>query len=560
MIRYYISMLIILNTLNASIAQETDLTETYHSITDTFKVRYSRSDSLRGALSPLREAIDVQYYHIDLTLDIANKRIDGYTDITFKCVLVSPRFQLDLFKNMHIDSIVYNNNQLSFEREEDAFFVTMPENMTKGKKYTLRVWYSGKPLEAKRPPWDGGFIWSKTPSGKPWIAVACQGLGASSWFPCKDHLSDEPDEGAQITLHVPDTLMAISNGRLVKHLNDNDGHATFSWQVQSPINNYNITFYITDYAHFSDLYFNGKDTLTLDYYVLPEHVEKALVHFQQVHKTLQAFEHYFGKYPFYRDGYKLVEAPYLGMEHQSAIAYGNRFLPGYLGNHLPGIDFDYIIVHETAHEWWGNHLSMKDIADMWLHEGFGTYSEVLFVEYYYGKEAALKYLNHLKKRITNDLPIIGDYDVNKEGSPDMYNKGALVLHTLRSWVNDDEKFINMLRALQQTFSLQTVSTIQVENFIAKYLNMKLRPFFNQYLRNADLPVLDYYFTGTGKSKMLFYKWSAVPDFQMPVRVMLEKDQWTTLYPGILWQSIPAPIKQKWFRFDKDHFYFDTSEK
>jgi aminopeptidase N len=559
MIRLFTVLLILINSF-ALLAQEDSVELEFSDEQEILASKYTRADSLRGGLSPLREAIDVQHYDLNLKFDIDNRTISGYNEIEFKGVLFTDRFQLDLFEELNIESVIYNNALLPFEREGRAFYITMPEQMQKGKKYVVRINYSGKPVEAKLAPWDGGFVWKKTPSGKPWVGVACEGFGASSWYPCKDHLSDEPDKGAKITLTVPDSLQAISNGRHTDTQNDDNGWASYSWKVTYPINNYNITFYIADYAHFSDFHVNGNDTLTLDYYVLPENVEKAKKQFQQVHKTLKAFEHYFGKYPFYRDGYKLVESPYLGMEHQSAIAYGNKYLPGYMGKHLPGIDFDYIIVHESGHEWWGNNVSMKDVADMWIHEGFCTYSEVLYVEYYQGKDTAQMYVNNMKKRVGNETPIIGDYDVNSEGSGDMYNKGALMLHTLRSWVNDDERFFNLLRSIQSVFALQTVSTIQIENYMSKELNMKLRPFFNQYLRTAELPMLDYYFEGIGKTQQLFYKWTAISGFNMPVRVMLEKDKWTTIYPFNMWQSVHAPIKQKFFKFDKERFYFDTSVK
>jgi aminopeptidase N len=541
-----ITLLLILLNINITIAQN-----------------YNRADSLRGCLTPERDAINILRYDLHLKFNIDSQTISGYNDITFKTSGQFSQLQFDLFENLQIDGIEMNFFRLNYVRENNAFFVHFPETPQKGEIYKMRVYYSGKPQIAKRAPWDGGFVWSKTPDNKPWIGVACEGLGASVWFPCKDHLSDEPDSGMTFTMIIPDTLQAISNGRLkyngkedevagITYQTDN----VWKWEVTYPINNYNISFYISDYVHFGDIYVNGNDTLTLDYYVLPQNLTKAKEHFIQVKKTIKAFEYYFGKYPFYKDGYKLVETPYAGMEHQSAIAYGNKYMPGYWGNHIQGIDFDYIIIHESGHEWWGNNVSVKDIADLWIHEGFCTYSEVLYVENYYGTSDAMRYVNKLKNRVANDKPIIGDYEVNNEGSGDMYNKGALMIHSLRSWINNDSVFFALLKNIQQEFAYETVESKQIENYITQFTGMKLKPFFNQYLRNAELPVLEYYFEG---KKIVFYRWNAVKDFNMPVFVTTSANKYEQIYPTGNWQKIDIKLKSKQFKIDDTKYFFSIRQ-
>ncbi len=521
----------------------------------TYAQTYTRADSLRGCLTPLRDAFDVTYYDLHLKIDIDSQFISGYNDIRFKALRSFSEMQLDLFENMNIDSVVFANASIKYKREGNAFFVNLPVTVHQGDIKILRVYYSGKPIAAKYPPWDGGFVWRKDNQGKPWVGVACEGIGASLWWPCKDHLSDEPDS-MHIRIAVPDGLQNISNGRLQQTVKQQDGYTRWDWFVSYPINNYNVTVNIADYAHFSDIHIHENDTLTLDYYVLPQNLEKAKVHFQQVKPMMKAFEYYFGKYPFYRDGYKLIETPYLGMEHQTAIAYGNKYQPGYLGRHLPGIDFDYIIIHETGHEWWGNNVSMKDIADMWIHEGFCTYAEVLYVEFIHGKEDALRYVNSKRSGVKNKEPIIGDYEVNQEGSGDMYNKGALMLHTLRSWMNNDALFLSIIKGIQEEFAYETVTTRQIEGYMETKAGLNLKPFFNQYLRKAELPVLEYSISGKKKNATLTYQWNAVKDFDMAIRIYANgMMHWISPKEAQAQQfSLGKLNKKNGFRIDEEHFY------
>ncbi|HVK97612.1 MAG TPA: M1 family metallopeptidase, partial [Flavisolibacter sp.] len=392
--------------------------------------------------------------------------------------------------------------------------------------HSISIAYHGKPREAITPPWDGGWIWKKDKAGNPWMSVAVQGLGASAWYPNKDYQGDEPDNGATITINVPDTLVAVGNGRLKSSSESVNGLRSFSWEVKNPINNYNIVPYIGKYAHWSDTLQGEKGVLNLDYWVLQHDLDKAKKQFEQVKPTLRAFEYWFGPYPFYEDGYKLVQAPHLGMEHQSAVAYGNEFKNGYLGRDLSGTgwgkNWDYIIVHETGHEWFGNNITTKDIADMWVHEGFTDYSEALFVEYYYGKQAASEYVQGLRKNIKNDAPIVGPYGVNKEGSGDMYYKGANLIHMIRQIIDNDEKFRQILRGLNSTFYHKTVTTRDVESYISAQSGKNLTKIFDQYLRTAFIPTLEF----KSEEDKLKFKWvKAIPGFNMPVK--LTNGQWIT---------------------------------
>ncbi|HEX8315076.1 MAG TPA: M1 family metallopeptidase, partial [Flavisolibacter sp.] len=411
--------------------------------------------------------------------------------------------------------------------------------------------YHGKPKEAINPPWDGGWVWAKDKQGRPWMSVACQGDGASLWYPCKDYWADEPDKGATLTITVPQNMVAVGNGRLTSKSTSN-GNATYKWEVTNPINAYNIVPYIGSYVNWNDTLAGEKGKLDVFYWVLDYELEKAKKQFEQVKPTLHALEHWFGPYPFYEDGYKLVQSPYLGMEHQSAVAYGNEFKNGYLGTDLSttgwGLKWDYIIVHETGHEWFGNNITAKDRADMWIQEGFTDYAETLFTEYYYGKQAGNEYTQGLRKNIQNDQPIIADYGVNKEGSGDMYFKGSNLIHTIRQIINDDEKFRQIVRGLNKDFYHQTITSRQVENYIALQSGKDLSKVFEQYLRTPKIPVLEYKQSGTN----IQYRWkNIVPNFMMPVK--LADGQW--LMPSAVWKTLKL-MADKQFTIDKN-FYIDV---
>lgn len=486
----------------------------------------TRRDTLQGGLRPERTSFDVQRYDLNITIDPDKRYISGYNDITFSVVEKTQKIQLDLFENMKVDSIVFEGKMLAYKRDNDAVFITFPKQLKKDNEYIVRFHYSGKPLVAKRAPWDGGFVFSKDGNGKPWIAVAVQGTGASLWYPVKDHQTDEPDRGASIKVAVPNGLMNVSNGRLKGSSDLKNGYTRWDWEVKNPINNYCITVNIADYAHIHESH-NGLD---LDYYVLKANEETARKHFEEVKPMMDCFQKHFGQYPFYEDGYKLVETPYLGMEHQSAVAYGNKYKKGYMGYDGTmtgiGMKFDYITIHETGHEWFGNSITSKDIADMWIHEGFTTYSESVFVECRFGYDEAMKYINGQRNSVSNDKPVIGIFGVNKHGSGDMYYKGALMLNTLRHIVNDDAKWWAMILKYSETFRKKIIDTETVVDFFNKESSMDLTPVFNQYLRYKDIPVLELRMC----KGLLCSRWKTdVKDFAMPVDVMVDGKQ-IRLYP------------------------------
>src|SRR5690606_34329520 len=352
-----------------------------------------------------------------------------------------------------------------------AHFIELDQEINAGAKDSICIQYSGKPQQAKRAPWDGGLVWSKDKNGNEFIATACQGIGASIWWPCKDHMYDEPDFGMRIQITVPAHLTAVSNGRLIETRKEKGKRKTFVWKVVNPINNYGVNVNIGDYVNFFETYAGEKGNLDMSYWVLAENLEKAKEHFKQAPMMMQAFEHWFGPYPFYEDSYKIVEVPYLGMEHQSSVTYGNHYKNGYLGADFSGtgwgLKFDYLIVHESGHEWFANNITYKDIADMWIHESFTTYSESLFLEYHYGKEAAAKYIIGTRSSIGNKSPIIGIYDVNHEGDGDMYTKGANIIHTLRQFVPEDEKWRGILRGMNSEFYHKTVTTEEIEAYLSE---------------------------------------------------------------------------------------------
>lgn len=486
---------------------------------------YTLDDTLRGTLNKERNWWNVQRYEISVAPDFLTKTITGHNTISFTSTehKAKPVLQIDLQSPMKIDSVLFEGQRMSFEkRGKDSWLVQLGNRSITRKKteQALTIYFSGTPRVAKNPPWDGGWIFTKDKEGRPWMTVACQGLGASVWYPCKDHQSDEPDRGAMLSVTVPDTLVAVANGRLVKETADKNGSRTFEWQVGNPINNYNLVPYIGKYVHWKDQY-PGENVqpLDLDYWVLDYDLEKAKLSFDRdVPRMLKAFEYWFGPYPFYEDGYKLVESSHLGMEHQSAIAYGNGFKNGYRGRDLSGSgwgkDWDYIIVHESGHEWFANNITTNDIADMWVHEGFTMYSEVLFIDYHYGKKAANEYCRGVRKNIRNDKPIIGDYGVNQEGSGDMYNKGAGLLHHIREMIGNDSLFRSILRGLNTDFRHRTVDSKQVEAYIAEKAQLDLSVIFDQYLRSTTIPVLEYQ---VDQNKIRFRFRNCIDNFHMPVR-------------------------------------------
>ncbi len=502
-------------------------------IQNTIAQNYTRRDSLQGGLRPERTSFDVQRYDLNIKVDPDKKYINGYNDITFKVVENTSKIQLDLFENMKIDSIVISNNKVSYKRDNDAVFITFTTPLKKGTEEVVRFYYSGYPTIARNAPWDGGFVFTEDTSGKPWIGVAVQGTGASLWYPVKDHQTDEPDRGATIKVAVPNGLMDVSNGRLTGSEDLKNGYTRWDWEVKNPINNYNITLNIADYVHIHD----NLDGLDLDYYVLRKNEDKARKQFEEVKPMMECFQSKFGKYPFYEDGYKLVETPYLGMEHQSAVAYGNKYRKGYLGGDPSfsgiGLKFDYIIIHETGHEWFGNSITSKDIADMWIHEGFTTYSETVYVECSFGYEKAMQYITGQQYSVGNIKPVIGIFGVNKEGSNDMYYKGALMLNTLRHVVNNDEKWWDLILNYSLMYKKDIIDTETVVSYFNTKTGMDLTPVFNQYLRFKNIPKLQIKLNG----KKLEYRWQTdVTDFKMPVELTI-KNKEVRLNATNDWQSV-----------------------
>ena len=520
----------------------------------------SRADSLRGTLTPLRTCYDINYYHLDVKIDIERQSVSGSNEFSFTATQDFSRLQFDLFDNLKIEKIVYSGKDIPFTREYNAVFVTFPKTIRKGSKDKFTVFYSGNPRVAKNAPWDGGFIFKKDTAGNPFVSVACQGLGASVWWPNKDHQSDEVDS-MLISISVPENLQEISNGRLRNTVNQPDGYKQYNWFVKNPINNYDVTFYIGKYAHWTDQYEGEKGKLSIDFWALQTDSARARPHWDaDVKPMLKCFEYWFGPYPWYEDGYKLVEAPHLGMEHQSAVAYGNKFMKGYLGRDLSGtglgLKFDFITVHESGHEWFGNNITAKDIADMWIHEGFTNYSEVLFTECTGTKAQGNEYAIGLRKGINNDVPVIGPYGVNREGSGDMYPKGANLIHTIRQLINDDEKFREILRGLNKTFYHKTVTTAEIENYISKQSKLKLDKVFDQYLRFTKIPVFEYKIS----NDMLSYKWNTdVKGFDMPIKVSLNSEAYTLIKPTNEWKTTKLTgIKAENFKVDPS-FYVEVKK-
>ena len=528
---------------------------------------FTRKDSLRGNLTELRTCYDVTFYDLFVMVDHQEQSLEkSYNIIHFTVVSDFDKMQIDLAQNMEVMRIEFEQKELEYSREFDAVYIKFPRVLKKGEQANIKVLYSGYPREAVNAPWDGGFSWKKDDNGNPWIGVSCQGLGASVWWPCKDHQSDEPDS-MLITCTARYPSKIVSNGDLRKDTSEwnqyfNSWVNVSEWFVSYPINSYNVTLNIGDYVHFSEAYISKNDTLRMDYYVLHDNLDKAKEHFKQVKPMMECFEKYFGAYPFWNDGYALVETPYLGMEHQSAIAYGNNYLPGYHGNtrFIDGLNFDFIIVHESGHEWWGNSITTNDIADMWVHEGFCTYSEVLYVECMYGYDAMLSYVNNQKRSVRNDKPVIGPYHVNTEGSSDMYNKGSLMLHTLRSLIEDDELWFEMIKGIANDFKHETVDGQEIINYINKKSGKDFTDFFNQYLKNKEIPVFQYKLHQEGRNITLLYRWKAIPEFDMPILINTgSEDFW--IYPNAEWkeQDLGGFDKHD-FKVRDDLFFIDIKKQ
>lgn len=502
--------------------------------------RFSHADTLRGTNGPQRMFWNVLHYTITVNPDFETKTLSGRNDIRMKVSAID-KMQLDLQEPMMLDSVFFGNTKLDFSHEGNVYWLNLDKITSSIRGFpatvTINTYFHGKPREAVRPPWDGGWVWTKDSLGRPWMSVACQGLGASVWYPCKDYQGDKPDEGATLRIVCPDSLTGVGNGRLLSVTDTMGNKKVYTWNVVNPINNYCIVPYIGKYVHWEEDFAGLNGSLTMDYWVLEQDLAKAKKQFTQAPQMMRAFEYWFGPYPFYEDGYKLVQSSYLGMEHQSDIAYGNHFKNGYLGRDLSGsgwgLKWDFIIVHESGHEWFGNNITSMDIADMWIHEGFTNYSESLYTEFYFGKQAGEEYVRGIRQNIRNDIPIIGYYGVNNEGSGDMYYKGANMVHLIRLLMADDGKFRMMLTEMNKRFRHSVVTTAEVEDFIQAFSGLSLQPVFNQYLRSTKIPIFEY---RVKKNKLQYRFAETVPGFKitLPVNINGKKysckvsEKWNTV--------------------------------
>ncbi|HXT16437.1 MAG TPA: M1 family metallopeptidase [Gemmatimonadaceae bacterium] len=493
---------------------------------------FTHADTLRGSNGAGRAWWDVTFYDLHATVNPADSSVHGWNTITYRVLQPGKKMQIDLQQPMQIDSVVQDGVRLSPSRDGNAFFIPLLAAQKTGASKSITVHYHGRPRVAIRAPWDGGYVWTRDSLGHPWIATADEGLGASVWWPNKDYLADEPDS-QRIAITLPSSMKDVSNGRLRSTKANADGTTTYEWFVADPINNYNVEVNGGDYAHFSDVFKGEKGNLTLDFWPLSYHLDTAQVQFKQAKPMLACFEHWFGPYPWYKDGYKLIEAPHLGMEHQSGVAYGNHYKNGYLGRDLSatgwGMKWDFIIVHESAHEWWGNNITVKDQADMWVHESFANYAEGLYAECQDGKQAGAEYIIGSRHNIKNDAPIVAPYGVNADGSGDMYYKGGSMLHMMRQIVNDDEKWRRVLRGAQSAFWHQTVTGAQIEAYFSRASGVDLSKVFEQYLTTTDIPVLEYQNT----DKNTTYRWTnVVKGFAMSVKA---NGAW--LHPTAQWKTM-----------------------
>ncbi|MEX1182713.1 MAG: M1 family metallopeptidase [Gemmatimonadota bacterium] len=521
---------------------------------------YTRADSLRGAPdSPARAWWDVTFYDLHVGIHPADSTIDGYNAITYRVLEPARELQIDLMTPLEVDSMVQDGRAVQFRRKGNAFFATLTADQPRGALKTITVYYGGRPRIARRPPWEGGFSWEADSLGRPWVVTTDQGMGASAWWPNKDTQAEEPDS-QRIAITVPQPMINVSNGRLRSTTPHPDGTVTWEWFANSPINNYAIAVAAGSYEHFSQVYRGEDGELTLDFWPITYNLEAAKRQWIQTRPMLQCFEHWFGPYPWYEDGFKLIEVPNTGMEHQTAVSYGNGYANGYRGRDGSGtglgLEWDFILVHESAHEWWGNNISTRDLADMWVHESFANYAEGIYTECLFGREAGAAYIIGNRRGIDNDRPIIPDaYGVNAQGSGDMYPKGGNMLHTIRQIVGDDEKWRGILRGLNQTFRHQIVTGQQVEDYISAQAGVDLDKVFDQYLRTTDIPMFEHSISG----KTLRYRWrNVVPGFDMPIEASISPGAMTVLRPTTTWQTITLKLDEPHdFRIDEDYYVEDV---
>ena len=514
----------------------------------------TRAAMLRGAYGPFRANNDLLYYHLDIRIDPDKQFISGKNTIRFRMLKDGTRIQIDLLDALHIDKILLGTTPLKYERDTGAVFVDFPQTLHAGQVYSIDFYYSGHPVETGR---FGGMTFKKDSSGHVWINTACEETGASMWWPDKDQWRDEV-QSMDLSVAIPNGLVDVSNGKFVGKTDLGDGYTRWDWKIHYPINSYDVSLNIGNYVHFSD----RLGDQSLDFYVLPEDLDKARKQFSQARGMLEAYQHYFGEYPFVKDGYKLIEAPYSGMEHQSAVTYGNLFENGYLGRDWTGVGisprFDFIIIHESGHEWFGNSITAADPSDEWIHEGWTTYLESLYVEYRWGTADAIKYLNGYRPKVHHLRPIVVERGVNAEPTEDQYFKGALMINTLRSVVNDDTKWWALLHGFYQHFKYQDIMTEDVVAYFNQHTGMNLTPIFDQYLRHTQIPRLELLF---GEAPgMVMYKWRADEDnFAMPVRVGTP-GHWQIIHPTTHWRWMQTPLTKDEFQVQTDRYYVDVNKQ
>ena len=466
--------------------------------------KYTDENILLGEMTKYRDCFDVYYYDLSVELDPSNELLMGTVEIHSKAQKDFDRFQIDLHSNFQIEGITdkITGESLNYTREERAIYID--NTRKKDESFTIEVRYSGKPVKAKKAPWKGGFVWKKDKERNPWVGVACETDGASIWWPLKDHTSDEPDS-MRMHYTVPEGLIAVGNGRFEGEV-ASEHLTTFNWFVSYPINTYNVTVYVGDFKMLKDEYIGiSGEKLELTHYVLERNYEKAKKHFQQVHPMLKIYEQKFGEYPWFNDGFKLIESPYEGMEHQTAIAYGN----GYKNDIDPVTD--YILLHELAHEWWGNSITAKDLADVWLQEGFATYAEALYFEEKNGKDKYDQHLYFNKIFIKNKYPVVGEKNrrwFHFRKSSDAYVKGAWVLQSLRVQMENDSLFFDIIKSFYDRHKYKIVESNDFIEIVNEKTGEDYQWFFNQYLYNNFAPEFEY---GVSLSGSLYYRWNNVSE-------------------------------------------------
>jgi len=475
---------------------------------------------LMGYLNENRSSYRVSFYDINIDFNLEKKSINGFVTIKAESLNDLRKLQIDLAKNLKISRISYKDVDLNFSREYDAVLIDFPDYIKKGDIFEFTVFYNGIPQGADNPPWAGGFTWSKDKEERDWIAVSCEGEGARIWWPNKDHITAEGDS-VRMAYTVPSNVVAVGNGKL-RSVKSKNNKSTYEWFVNNPINNYNISVQIGNYVAVQDTLIKENEVHYINHYVLDYNEELAANYFIQSKEVIRFYEKYFGDYQWYEDGYKLIEVPYLGMEHQSAVTYGNGFslYNGVRSKSWPmyGV-IDPLIIHETGHEWFGNSVTASDPTHIWIHEGMQVYSESLYFEDKFDSyDVGVHYLNSIKNRIVNEIPIVGNENENHWAlNGDTYMKGAWIMHTLRSVINDDAVWFEILKEFMIENAKGFANTKDFFDKVYEKTSLDLWYFAEQYFYTPNQPQLEYYQTNSE----FFYRWSNVNDnFIMPIDLLV----------------------------------------